>query len=223
MRRKRSLFVLISILFLTLRISGMYINSSYELLSWSFDGKYVLLEVKSHGPEGGGSLCYKIIGFKSIKSFYLSNTMSPGDGSTPENINFMKYTEAIQALENELVKNKFNDIKTGINFTDRYRSLKIIQKQQIFKFERKGNYHEFDNIRLSVSNMKLNIYSGDQFIKSFQDGISVQSELNVFTDKNKKIVLLCGVQNETIISLIGLMIFDDKILNPVFDDLSDQL
>lgn len=60
--------------------------SDIDVVAWSDKGDAVLVRRTGGGPEGGGLLDYALFGSKYVVRAHLSNTMSPGDGSTPEHI-----------------------------------------------------------------------------------------------------------------------------------------
>src|SRR5204863_377485 len=65
--------------------SAMGIRNTRTLLARSPDGAHALYEIRGHGPEGGGSLGYRLEGRRrdDTADYPVSSTFSPGDGSRP--------------------------------------------------------------------------------------------------------------------------------------------
>ena len=86
---------------------AMSIRENKTPLARSADGA-VLFEIRAHGPEGGGSLSYRVQG-KSAgdrADFLLSSDFSPGDGSRPQIVSPETCRERLGALGIELAKRK---------------------------------------------------------------------------------------------------------------------
>ncbi len=62
----------------------MHISVTVEVAALSADGGAALLVRGGHGPEGGGSLGYEVVGRGDGFAGTVSSTYSPGDGSEPE-------------------------------------------------------------------------------------------------------------------------------------------
>ncbi len=61
----------------------MSLRHDETTLAHSPDGRSVLVQDEAQGPEGGGSLTYRVTGGKAHE-FVISSDFSPGDGSTPQ-------------------------------------------------------------------------------------------------------------------------------------------
>jgi hypothetical protein len=85
---------------------AMGIRYERRLLARSADGGSALFEVRGWGPEGGGSLTYRIEGKKSRKGleFVVSSDFSPGGSSQPQLISVSTCEERLDALSGELTK-----------------------------------------------------------------------------------------------------------------------
>lgn len=68
-----------------LSAAAMSIRTETETLATSADGKSALQRLDSSGPEGGGSVTYRVTGSEP-RDFEISNDLSPGDGSRPQHI-----------------------------------------------------------------------------------------------------------------------------------------
>lgn len=68
-----------------------------------------LYEVLGHGPEGGGSLAYRVQGKASADrvDFLLSSDFSPGGASRPQTVSREICEQRLGALSAELTKRKF--------------------------------------------------------------------------------------------------------------------
>jgi hypothetical protein len=69
-----------------LSASAMQVRYDRIELARSADGASTLYEVRGRGPEGGGSLAYRVEGKDRAKrvDFLVSSTFSPGNGSKPQ-------------------------------------------------------------------------------------------------------------------------------------------
>lgn len=90
-------------LLMSVSSGAMGIRSDASLVAWSTNGKSALLRLISHGPEGGGGREYQVVGEVQVR-VALSNTMSPGDGSTPETVSADSCKAAANKLEAALTK-----------------------------------------------------------------------------------------------------------------------
>jgi hypothetical protein len=86
---------------------AMHIRNNRRELARSPDGA-VLYELRADGPEGGGSLTYRVEG-KSRRDgvdFLVSSDFSPGDGSRPQTVSAKICEERLAALGAEVAKRK---------------------------------------------------------------------------------------------------------------------
>jgi hypothetical protein len=86
---------------------AMHIRNNRRELARSPDGA-VLYELRADGPEGGGSLTYRVEG-KSRRDgvdFVVSSDFSPGNGSTPQTVSAKICEERLAALGAKLTKRK---------------------------------------------------------------------------------------------------------------------
>jgi hypothetical protein len=72
-------------------------------------GGATLFEVREIGPEGGGSLAYRIEGRapRDASEFVVSSNFSPGNGTRPQRVSPDMCRERLAALEAELVRRRF--------------------------------------------------------------------------------------------------------------------
>jgi len=86
---------------------AMSIRESKTPLARSADGA-TLTEVRAHGPEGGGSLTYRVQGksARDVVDFLMSSDLSPGDGSRPQTVPPETCRQRVAALGTELAKRK---------------------------------------------------------------------------------------------------------------------
>lgn len=84
----------------------MGVRQERRLLARSADGNSALYEVRGRGPEGGGSLTYRIEGKRPRKSveFLVSSDFSPGGSSRPQQVPAATCEERLDALGAELAK-----------------------------------------------------------------------------------------------------------------------
>lgn len=85
---------------------ALRIRSSVTLLAWSGDGESLLLLKEEHGPEGGGSSTYLVVGTRPPRavSATVSSDFSPGDGSTPERVPAAACEQGLRQVERALRK-----------------------------------------------------------------------------------------------------------------------
>jgi hypothetical protein len=83
---------------------AMGIRWERKQLARSTDGSSALYEVRGWGPEGGGSLAYRVEVKATRKGadFLVSSTFSPGDGRQPEVISAEVCEQRLAALASEL-------------------------------------------------------------------------------------------------------------------------
>ncbi|HSY41920.1 MAG TPA: hypothetical protein VLA79_20425 [Polyangia bacterium] len=86
---------------------AMGIQVNRTPLARSADGA-TLYEVRGQGPEGGGSLSYRVEGPRPGDSadFLVSSDLSPGDGSRPQSVSAEACRQRLAALAGKLVKQK---------------------------------------------------------------------------------------------------------------------
>jgi hypothetical protein len=85
---------------------AMGIRQERRLLARSTDGGSALYEVRGWGPEGGGSLTYRIEGKRARKAmeFLVSSDFSPGGSTRPQQVPIATCEERLDALSVELAK-----------------------------------------------------------------------------------------------------------------------
>ena len=85
---------------------AMGVRQERRLLARSTDGGSALYEVRGWGPEGGGSLTYRIEGKRSRKAveFLVSSDFSPGGSTRPQLVPIATCEERLDALSAELAK-----------------------------------------------------------------------------------------------------------------------
>ena len=91
---------------------AMEIRQERRLLARSAKGASALYEVRGFGPEGGGSLTYRIEGKGRRKAleFLVSSDFSPGGSSHPQLVPVGTCEERLDALSAELVKHGFRGV-----------------------------------------------------------------------------------------------------------------
>jgi hypothetical protein len=91
--------------------SAMGIRESKKEIARAPEGS-ALYEVLGHGPEGGGSIGYRIQGKARADrvDFLLSSDFSPGDGSQPQTVSRAVCEQRLGALAAELAKRKFSGV-----------------------------------------------------------------------------------------------------------------
>ncbi|MBS2030479.1 MAG: hypothetical protein JST54_21430 [Deltaproteobacteria bacterium] len=97
MSRLRTALVL-TVVFASSTSLAMSIHSEETPIAKSDDGATTLIQVDSYGPEGGGSLVYKLKSARGEESFVISSNFSPGDGSRPQAISEKACVEALTQL-----------------------------------------------------------------------------------------------------------------------------
>ena len=85
---------------------AMGVRQERRLLARSSDGGSALYEVRGWGPEGGGSLTYRIEGQRARKAveFLVSSDFSPGGSARPQQVSIATCEERLDALSAELAK-----------------------------------------------------------------------------------------------------------------------
>jgi hypothetical protein len=88
-------------------VLGMNIRTSRTLLARSPAGA-TLYEVREAGPEGGGSLTYRVEGQApgDAVDFVVSSNFSPGNGTRPQRVSPGACRERLAALGAEITKRK---------------------------------------------------------------------------------------------------------------------
>jgi hypothetical protein len=86
---------------------ALSIRTNRTQLARSPDG-VTLYEVRADGPEGGGSLTYRVQGKgpRSAIAFLVSSDFSPGDGSQPQTVSAEACRQRVTALGAEIAKRK---------------------------------------------------------------------------------------------------------------------
>jgi hypothetical protein len=100
--------------FVASRALAMGIQETKTLLVKSADGASALYEVRGHGPEGGGSLGYRIDGAKrgDRTDYVVSSTFSPGNGSRPQTVSAGECARRVAALTAALAARHFPAVAT---------------------------------------------------------------------------------------------------------------
>ena len=82
------------------------IRQERRLLARSTDGASALLELRAWGPEGGGSLTFRVEGKVRRKGidYLVSSDFSPGNGTQPQQVPAATCEQRLAALTSELSK-----------------------------------------------------------------------------------------------------------------------
>ena len=88
---------------------GVQVNKTP--LARSIDGA-TLYEMRGQGPEGGGSLSYRVQGPRPADSadFLVSSDLSPGDGSRPQSVSVEVCRQRLAALASKLAQQKIGGV-----------------------------------------------------------------------------------------------------------------
>jgi len=86
---------------------AMSIRTNRKQLARSPDGA-TLYEIRADGPEGGGSLTYRVQGKapRSAIDFLVSSDFSPGGPSQPQTVSAEVCRQRVTALGTEIAKRK---------------------------------------------------------------------------------------------------------------------
>jgi hypothetical protein len=89
----------------------MGIQENETPLARAADGA-ALYEVRGQGPEGGGSLSYRVEGARPRDrvDFVVSSDLSPGDGSRPQSVSAEICRQRLAMLATELAKRKIGGV-----------------------------------------------------------------------------------------------------------------
>jgi hypothetical protein len=110
-----SALLVICATFVALPAWALSIREKRTRIAQSKDGKWSLVQVDRAGPEGGGSLAYQVAPTtpagddqkNPARSYVVSSTFSPGNGSKPQTISVAGCQKAANDLAAELVKTGF--------------------------------------------------------------------------------------------------------------------
>ena len=87
--------------------NAMGIRNARSVLAHGRDGS-TLVEIRSSGPEGGGSLAYRFEGGRQSRGraqsieYVLSSDFSPGDGSRPQTVSPAECQQRVEAIRVQL-------------------------------------------------------------------------------------------------------------------------
>lgn len=93
-------------------VSAMGIRHSKTELARAADGA-TLYELRGDGPEGGGSIAYRVQGRapRDRVDFLVSSDFSPGGGARPQTVSAEICRQRIDALGAELAKHAFAGVR----------------------------------------------------------------------------------------------------------------
>jgi hypothetical protein len=156
--------VMTAALLVAVSSSAMSVRTDASLVAWSTNGKSALLRIISHGPEGGGGRGYQVVGEVQAR-VEVSNTMSPGDGSTPERVTPASCKAAAKQLGAALVKAGISGATiTESSCDDRSRSDVVTteaMEETGFFAPGKGGVLTRGTARLEVKGAQLTVTEGD--------------------------------------------------------------
>jgi hypothetical protein len=93
---------------------AMSIRESKRLLARAPDGRHALYEIVAYGPEGGGSLRYRLEGRRKADriDYLVSSDFSPGGDSQPQVVSAEACAREVDALAAALAKHGFRGLAT---------------------------------------------------------------------------------------------------------------
>lgn len=105
------LFVMLLACAVIQEVSAMFVRSYALPLAWSSDGQSILIEERQSGPEGGGSLAYRLISLhQSIdKTWQVSSDFSDGGSNTHQEVTVAQCQKTVAELQKALLKAEFHD------------------------------------------------------------------------------------------------------------------
>jgi hypothetical protein len=195
-------------LFVTCPSLALHIRQYDRIVAWSDDSASALISVDRSGPEGGGSIGFRLISPKRNidTEFILSSNFSPGNGSSPQTIPAASCKSSVKALSKLLTKCAFKGIKVnpGSCQHDRAATLLISEECNRHLYDR-SRCVRLDSGRATIGEIKI-VSTGDTiqiddgqssalFIKRYHWG---HQTLTAYLSPNRKTVLLIGdFSNET--------------------------
>ena len=93
---------------------ALSVRHHFRLVAWSSDGASALVSISARGPERGGSMSYRVISAAGDPDLEImvSNRMSPGDGSTPQQVSKKQCVRQLRKLRTVLRRLKFEGVQT---------------------------------------------------------------------------------------------------------------
>jgi hypothetical protein len=93
---------------------ALSVETSSTIIARSADGESKLVEVRARGPEGGGSLTYRIAGKAKADKLELlvSSDFGNGGGGRPQRVSSGVCAERLARLASELEKRGFRGVAT---------------------------------------------------------------------------------------------------------------
>lgn len=95
------------------RAGALRIRTTVSLLAWSADGESVLLREREHGPEGGGSEAYAVVGTRPVRVLRatVSSDFSPGGSARPQRVPLSACRDGLRQVARALGKLGFRGVK----------------------------------------------------------------------------------------------------------------
>ena len=212
MLRKKHVAVIIILCTVTALFS-MGITTTVSLLVFSKNGKSALFSLNGHGPEGGSSYSLLLMGgspFTSVK-YDISNTLSPGDGSTPEHISIAQCNAELGKLKSAIEKKGFEGITFGsLSGIFGRRSALIVSDEQrnaaqgyALKEVSPGSFKTGDlsiifiGKTLTVSKNNYTLFS-----TAVEDSIDEKYEKTIFVGPNNHLlIIICRTSYQSTVSI----------------------
>lgn len=151
---------------------AMGITTRESLHAWSKDGGAALLLVQAQGPEGGGSMAWRLLTHDGEDSTYtVSSDFSPGGTSRPEVVSAGECKKKITSLDKALKKAGF------INFRTRAKDCDTKTRDLTLQITKRHSEEAQDSFRRArPEGLKLNvgresrIAVSDLLVLRFDDG-----------------------------------------------------
>jgi hypothetical protein len=90
--------------------AAMHVRTDDTVLARSPDGRSALHELRGHGPEGGGSLAYRIVGGGPRFERLLASDFSNGGSVHPQIVAAATCTQRLTELAQELDRRGFHGV-----------------------------------------------------------------------------------------------------------------
>ena len=164
------------------------------------------------GPEGGGQLVYELWGpGKPARQRYeLSSTLSSGDGKKNERVDAKTCTERVNALDAELKKRGFKDVKTQAQFCAKHGEQVVVDKRAATevaaaKFMASGNKLAHEGLEVRFRGTAINVFKDERLLCTIvQPKREAPTEIHVSGSKSGRLVYVTEQSSAGDQGLLGM-------------------
>ena len=172
------LILTLAVFFGNCRLAALSTRYFLRPLIWSADGKFLFLENRELGPEGGKTRGYLLLGPPAFQPqlFITHCTLGSGNGPSAEKISFLNFQIELYKIKKCLDKYNFSGVKIKNNFPSRKLRLEIatglLGDPTLGRWTGRLPDYRQGQLRLKINPGEILFFSEEKLLASWPDSFA---------------------------------------------------